>query len=204
MSADPAPGEPVCWLLDAGRTGAALTQTGALSRALVRDAALRWPNWWRAELFGPPHREAELPMLTELRGRLVALRLLRRRGRALHTTKRGLALVDTSDELRPLLRDDMASGSDIETTSWWLLSELLLAAGPNGVTMEEIEHELLDVLDDAGWRVLGGEQLNRDDLWHVLQPLRLRGEAYGLMASNRLRAGTGWRLRSTDVELRPQ
>lgn len=52
---------PVCWLPEtaAAPSGTALTQTHALTRALVRAAAERWPGWWDAELFGPPHREAE-------------------------------------------------------------------------------------------------------------------------------------------------
>ena len=50
---------PARWLLEAGADGGvALTATYALARAVVREAAERWPGWWDAELFGPPHREA--------------------------------------------------------------------------------------------------------------------------------------------------
>ncbi len=52
--------EPARWLLEAGTGGIDLTQTHALARAVVREAAERWPHWWHAELFGPPHREADL------------------------------------------------------------------------------------------------------------------------------------------------
>lgn len=49
--------EPALWLLEQGNDGIGLTQTGALNRALVREVAERWPSWWEADLFGPPHRE---------------------------------------------------------------------------------------------------------------------------------------------------
>ncbi|MGH2945185.1 MAG: hypothetical protein ACRDPC_02765 [Solirubrobacteraceae bacterium] len=42
---------PALWLLERADGGIALTQTGALSRALVREVAGRWPAWWNAELF---------------------------------------------------------------------------------------------------------------------------------------------------------
>lgn len=166
----------------------------------MRDAALRWPNWWHADLFGPPHRELDLPMLTELRERLVRLRLLRRRGRALHATKRGVELAGTPGQLVQLLRDDMAHEGGIDATTWRYLSERLQAAGPEGVPVGELERELLDALTEDGWQILGGGYLGRDDLWHILQPLRLRGEAYGLIATTHLRPGAEWRLRSTDFE----
>jgi hypothetical protein len=55
---------PAQWLLELGLEGVPLTAIHALARAVVREAALRWPDWWNAELFGPPHREADLAVLT--------------------------------------------------------------------------------------------------------------------------------------------
>jgi hypothetical protein len=57
---------PARWLLDAAAEGVALTQTHALARVVVREAAERWPGWWDAELFGPPHRETDLAVLSAL------------------------------------------------------------------------------------------------------------------------------------------
>jgi hypothetical protein len=74
------------WLLARGVEGLGLTKTGALQRAIVRDAAERWPQWWNHELFGPPHREAELPVLEETHAALRRLRLLRRQRETLRTT----------------------------------------------------------------------------------------------------------------------
>src|SRR5439155_19801702 len=75
--------EPARWLLASGEGGIGLTQTGALARSVVRDAAERWPSWWNAELFGPPHREADVAVLQALHEGLRRVRLLRRRGRQL-------------------------------------------------------------------------------------------------------------------------
>jgi len=84
--------EPARWLLASGEGGIGLTQTGALARSVVRDAAERWPSWWNAELFGPPHREADVAVLQALHEGLRRVRLLRRRGRQLMATARGRAL----------------------------------------------------------------------------------------------------------------
>ena len=72
------------WLLELASTeGVPLTQTNTVARAVVREIAERWPDWWNAELFGPPHREMDMPLLEELRQGLRRRRLVRRRGRKL-------------------------------------------------------------------------------------------------------------------------
>ena len=40
--------------------GIALTQTGALNRALVREVVELRPEWWDTALFGPPNREDDV------------------------------------------------------------------------------------------------------------------------------------------------
>ena len=77
---------PALWLLELGADGIALTQTGAVNRALVREAAQRWQGWWNAEIHGEPHRETDVALLHELHWLLRRLRLLRRTGRRLVTT----------------------------------------------------------------------------------------------------------------------
>lgn len=84
--------EPLAWLLDAALDGIALTQTGALNRALVRAAVERSPNWWNTERFGPPHREDEVRALCDVHDVARRMRLLRRRGRKLVLTRRGETL----------------------------------------------------------------------------------------------------------------
>ena len=84
---------PARWLLEmASADGVPLTQTNALARAIVREIAERWPDWWNAELFGPPHREMDMPLLEALREGLKRRRLVRRRGRKLLITPRGRKL----------------------------------------------------------------------------------------------------------------
>jgi hypothetical protein len=72
---------PARWLLEtAGDGGVPLTQTHALARVVVREAAERWSGWWNAELFGVPHREADMALVGEPREGLLRKRLVRRRG----------------------------------------------------------------------------------------------------------------------------
>jgi hypothetical protein len=84
---------PARWLLEmASADGVPLTQTNALARAVVREIAERWPEWWNAELFGPPHREWDMLLVGALHEGLRRRRLVRRRGRKLLITARGRKL----------------------------------------------------------------------------------------------------------------
>ena len=84
---------PARWLLEmASGEGVPLTQTNALARSVVREMAERWPEWWNAELFGPPHREWDMPLIGALHEGLKRRRLVRRRGRKLLITPRGRKL----------------------------------------------------------------------------------------------------------------
>jgi hypothetical protein len=80
---------PAVWLLARGIDGLGLTKTGALQRAVAREAAERWPHWWNHELFGPPGREAELPVLEETHAGLRRLRLLRKQRETVRTPHAG-------------------------------------------------------------------------------------------------------------------
>lgn len=101
---------PARWLLDAAQDGVALTQTHALARAVVREAAERWPGWWNAELFGPPQREADVRVLEAVHDGLKRLRLVRRRGRVLHATARGRQLAADPRALLQALAEDLGGG----------------------------------------------------------------------------------------------
>src|SRR5213592_3922180 len=95
---------PARWLLELGdQDGIPLTQTNLLARAIVREVAERWPDWWNAEVHGPPHREADVAVLGALHEGLKRLRLVRRRGRKLLTTARGRALAKDHAALLELL-----------------------------------------------------------------------------------------------------
>jgi hypothetical protein len=84
--------EPLHWLLGRLAEGVKLTQTGALSRALVREAVERYPDWWDSELFGPPHREADVYPLEVLHTFIEELRLARPRKGVLTLRPRGRTL----------------------------------------------------------------------------------------------------------------
>jgi hypothetical protein len=87
-----------------------LTQTHALARVVVREAAERWAGWWNAELFGVPHREADMALLEELREGLLRKRLVRRRGSMLLATAKGRKLAHNPIALLYELALDLGGG----------------------------------------------------------------------------------------------
>lgn len=119
--------EPLCWLLDAVVDGIALTQTGALNRALVRAAVERFPDWWDAELFGPPHREGEVFSLCEVHELARRMRLLRRRGRKLVLTTRGKALRGDRAALLHACAPDLLAADGFEAAAQELAAAVLLS-----------------------------------------------------------------------------
>jgi Plasmid pRiA4b ORF-3-like protein len=169
---------PARWLLDMGVEGIALTQTHALARVVVREGAERWPQWWDAELFGPPHREADVRVLEELREGLRRLGLVRRRGRQLFSTKRGRGLAQDPQALLEVLAGDL--GGDDEFTG------VVAAAIADALATGERTHD--DLAEAAAAAARRGRWANadgrppspRDLLWDVSEVL-CRGAAYGLI-----------------------
>lgn len=169
---------PARWLLQLGADGIPLTQTGALARNVVRDAALRWPGWWNAEVFGPPNREADLPVLEALRHGLLRMRLLRRRGRRLFATVRGGAMADQSLALMPLLEADLQGADEVRAVIAAAVADGFRAGAHPG--LDELAQRAVVHVQQRGWRRRDGEPLSSRDLaWDVADVLRL-GEAYGL------------------------
>lgn len=84
--------EPLLWLLGRLADGVKLTQTGALPRALVREAVERYPDWWDTEAVGPPYREAEIYPLGVLHTIVDDLKLARRRSGVLKLSPGGRSL----------------------------------------------------------------------------------------------------------------
>jgi hypothetical protein len=170
---------PARWLLEmASADGVPLTQTNALARAIVREIAERWPKWWNAELFGPPHREMDMPLLEELREGLKRRRLVRRRGRKLLITPRG----------RKLAADPIA-----------LLYEFGLDLGGGDAFTAMVADRVVEALDDSatcsreqlvapaheaaqwGWRDETGHPPSEQGVSWVVGDVLCRGEAYGLI-----------------------
>lgn len=151
--------EPLLWLLDRGRDGLPLTQTGALGRQVVREAAVRFPDWWDSELFGPPYREAELALLEALHAVSRRAGLLRRRGRRLLLTARArVALEDPAALLeaiaRHLIAGDVFEREVAELASAVLLAERELDRDALGATVH------VAVAD--GWRTADGPASQRN------------------------------------------
>jgi Plasmid pRiA4b ORF-3-like protein len=170
---------PACWLLEAAIDGVVLTQTHALARAVVQEAAERWPAWWAAELFGPPHREADLPILGALHEGLRRLRLVRRRGQRLQATARGRELVRDPGMLLELLASDLGGDEPFTEAVAAALRETL-AAGHDS-THDELVASVLEWVGEDGWHDADGRPpTERDVSWIVGDVLR-RGEAYGLI-----------------------
>ena len=182
---------PARWLLDAGVEGVALTQTHALSRAVVREAVELWPGWWDAELFGPPHREADVRVLQELRAGLRRLGLVRRRSRRLFSTVRGRELSRNPATLLELLADDLAGGD--------AFTEVVAAAVIDSLASgERCSHDDLATASArrarrAGWRDEDDRPPTHDGISWVLGEVLCRAEAYGLIERHPDPAGPKWR-----------
>jgi hypothetical protein len=168
----------VRWLLEAGLDGLGLTTTHALRRAVVREAAERWPHWWRHELFGPPHRESDLPVLAEVHAALRRLRLMRRQRGTLLTTARGRELLADPEALVKLLHDDLGGGG-FDGDAWLVIEEVLHEHGPlESDRLTEIVGRLLVI---GGWRDADGALLEGWALFGALRPVLCRAEGYGLV-----------------------
>lgn len=169
----------VRWLLESGVRGLGLTKTHALARATVREAAARWPHWWNHELFGPPHREADLRVLEATHAGLRRLRLMRRRRETLHTTARGRQLLADSDALLEALHEDLGGGGGFEADAWTLIEEALDDHGP--LAVDHLTSLLAPLLRIEGWREADGAPLEGPSLLPALHPLLCRAEGYGLV-----------------------
>ncbi len=171
---------PARWLLEAGSDGGvALTATYALARAVVREAADRWPGWWNAELFGPPHREADLAVLEALHDGLRRLKLVRRRARKLHTTPRGRELADDAAALLRVLIADLGGGDPFTEAVAAAMTGRLAAGAP--CEHDDLVAPALREVRSGGWRDPDGQAPTERDVSWVVSEVLCRGEAYGVI-----------------------
>ena len=172
----------VRWLLERGVDGLGLTKTHALQRAIVREAAQRWPQWWRHELFGPPHREADLPVLEETDAALRRMRLMRRQRETLLTTARGRQLLADPEALLKTLHGDLG-GEGFEGAAWLVIEEALHAHG--SLESDRLAETVGRLLIVEGWRDADGAPLEGWALFGALQPVLCRAEGYGFVCKDR-------------------
>jgi hypothetical protein len=167
------------WLLEmASGDGVPLTQTNALARAIVREVAERWPEWWNAELFGPPHREWDMPLVGALHEGLKRRRLVRRRARKLLITARGRKLAADPIALLYDLGLDLGGGDPFTAMVADVVVEELEENAPG--TREQLvmpAHEAAQ----WGWRGPDGGPPSEQGVSWVVGDVLCRGEAYGLV-----------------------
>lgn len=170
---------PALWLLEQAMDGVTLTQTGALNRALVREVAERWPGWWNAPLFGPPHREDDLTFLCELHQLLRQLRLVRRDKRRIVITARGRELHDDPAELLVTLAVELLRGESFPSACAELASALILD-GMVADYSRTIARAIHPAIVAEGWQCDGDSPSERDVAWGVAGFLR-PAESLGLL-----------------------
>ena len=170
---------PALWLLERGQDGIALTQTGALSRAVVREAAERWPAWWNAELHGLPNRETDLALLHELHWLLRDQRLLRRRSRRLETTARGRKLLTDPPSLFDTLATELLAGDSFRAACAELAVPLLLT-GVIADYSKQLAERIQPAIAAEGWQHDGESPGVRDVSWAIADFLR-PAQAVGLI-----------------------
>ncbi len=200
LETEPSPAEPdavhhalapVLWLLGQAETGIALTQTGALNRALVREVAQLWPSWWPADLFGLPNREDDVTLLAELHTLLRSARLLRRNGKRLTVTTRGRSLATDPPTLLQELARSLIAGDSFDIACRELAVALILS----GVTVDytsRLAERVRPAILAAGWQADGEPPAREHISWAIADLLR-PAEALGLLepapGDTRLRSG---------------
>jgi hypothetical protein len=138
-------GDVLDWLLDEARAGLALTERGALSRALCVEIARRWPGWTWGK---PPRSEADVENLGSLHRALRDSGLVRRRARKLFATKRAGELTPVARRVRVL--ESLLDGD----TFLAAVAELTLAALAEDIP--DAPGRVAEVIAAAGWRSDGG------------------------------------------------
>jgi hypothetical protein len=170
---------PALWLLERGQDGIALTKTGALNRALVREVVKRWPGWWYREPSGPPYREDDVALLRELHALLLRSGLFRRTGRQIITTRRGRKLRDDPAALLAALSGALLGGEGFAVSCAELASALILSGAIvdySGAIAAQIHPAILA----EGWRYESLRPTELDVRWALMDFLR-RAEAIGLV-----------------------
>ena len=170
---------PALWLLELATAGIALTQTGALNRALVREAAERWPHWWNAELFGLPNRQDDVGPLCELDELLRHMRLVRRRGRRIVATARGRAAGSDPPALLVALASELLSGDGFRPACGELAVALVLDGAQASYT-NAFADRLHPALVAEGWQA-AGEQPSLNHVQATIADFLRPADAIGVL-----------------------
>ena len=133
------------WLLDEARAGLALTERGALSRALCVEIGARRPEWTWGK---PPRSETDIENLANLHAALRGSGLVRRRGRKLLATKRAGELTPGARRIRII--ENLLDGD----TFLAAVAELTLAALAQNAP--DAGARVSDAIAAEGWTSDGG------------------------------------------------
>ena len=142
---------PMRWLLElaAEPGGTELTQSNYLARATVLAAVERF-GWWDWDK--PPRSEADVHQLSTLRNAANRLRLLRRRGRRLHLTTRGVEFLASPDRLWEQVASETEDGEDFTRAVTELVGLRLLQGR---VEQRKLVGEIAPILIAQGWSTGG-------------------------------------------------
>ncbi|MHB1518731.1 MAG: hypothetical protein ACYCVN_04975 [Acidimicrobiales bacterium] len=142
---------PMRWLLElaAEPGGTELTQSNYLARATVLAAVERF-GWWDWDK--PPRSEADVHELSTLRNAANRLRLLRRRGRRLHLTTRGVEFLASPDRLWEQVASETEDGEDFTGAVTELVGLRLLQGR---VEQRKLVGEIAPILIAQGWSTAG-------------------------------------------------
>jgi hypothetical protein len=157
---------PMRWLLEHAGDEITLTQSNYIARPLVLDAIERF-DWW--DWKKPPHSEADVPQLDQLREAAQARHLIRRRGKKLLATAKGRALVGDPVALWQQLALTLGGTDDFGL----MVAELIGLRLLDGIVVgsEGLADALGPIIVEQGWRA-GGESLShRDVSWAIAQRL---------------------------------
>jgi len=159
--------------------GVPLTETRSLARAVVREAAERWPDWWDTDVVGPPYRQAEIAPLELLDAGLRRLRLVRRRGSLLLATARGKALAGDETALLRILAADLGGGDLFGEAIGGLVLETLALEDECG--HDQLNAAASGLVASGGWHDGHGNPPARADVDAAVSDVLWRGMGYGLI-----------------------
>jgi hypothetical protein len=142
---------PMRWLLElaAEPGGTELTQSNYLARATVLAAVERF-GWWDWDK--PPRSEGDVHQLSTLRNAANRLRLLRRSGRRLHLTTRGVEFLASPDRLWEQVASETEDGEDFTRAVTELVGLRLLQGR---VEQRKLVGEIAPILIAQGWSIAG-------------------------------------------------
>ncbi|MGI8937666.1 MAG: hypothetical protein ACR2JF_05515 [Iamia sp.] len=145
---------PLTWLLDVFGDEQTLTQVGYLNTTFVRrfDDERPWED--RFPRPTPARSEADDPVLSRLRALLEALGGLRKRGRTLRRTKRGVEMASDPSQLWTALTEGM-SRAPWERFVAETSAVVLLDVG-GAVSESQLRAGVAGLAADTGWMSSGG------------------------------------------------